>query len=296
MPTSGDTLLRLIRAMMLPAVSTPRIMGVDDWAWAKGQHYGTILVDLERQQPIDLLPDRSTETVVAWLQIHPGTEIISRDRGQNYIDAIRQGAPAAIQVADRWHLMKNWRETLEHLLNCHPACLTAATSPEPEVIPALNETSTQHEAPRTVSPTKAEQRRQANHQRRLMRYQNVLDLHQQGLSQPMIAQRVGLSPKTIRRYLKADQLPELTRRRRPGVLKPFLNYLQSRWQVGCHNGAQLYREIKQLGYTGRHTVVAAWVAAQRKQLGPHQRITNHWKRPWSARAVSWLLVRAPEKL
>ena len=94
-------MLRLIRAMVLPAVSTPRVMGVDDWAWAKGQRYGTILVDLERHQPIDLLPDRATETVVAWLQTHPGIEIISRDRGQNYIDAIKQGAPTAIQVADR---------------------------------------------------------------------------------------------------------------------------------------------------------------------------------------------------
>jgi transposase len=296
MPTSGATLLRLIRAIVLPLVSTPRVMGVDDWAWAKGQRYGTILVDLERHQPIDLLPDRSIETVVAWLQAHPGIEIISRDRGQTYIDAIKQGASAATAVADRWHLMKNWRETMEHLLNRHPACLTAATSPEPEVTLPLPATSTEPGISKPPLPIKAEQRRQANHQRRLDRYQQVLELHQQGLSQQNIGQRVGLSSKTIRCYLKLGHLPEITRQRRPGLLKPFLDYLHARWQVGCHNGAQLYREIKQLGYTGRRTTVADWVAVQRKQLSPQQRTTAQRKRPWSARAVSWLLVKAPEKL
>jgi transposase len=296
MPTSGATLLRLIRAIVLPVVSTPWVIGVDDWAWAKGQRYGTILVDLERHQPIDLLPDRSIETVVAWLQAHPGIEIISRDRGQTYIDAIKQGAPAATAVADRWHLMKNWRETMEHLLKRHPACLIAATSPEPEVILSLPVTSTEPDIFKPPLPIKAEQRRQANHQRRLGRYQQVRELYQQGLSQQAIGQRVGLSSKTIRRYLKLDQLPEITRQRRPGLLKPFLDYLHARWQVGCHNGAQLYREIKQLGYTGGRTTLAAWVAAQRKQLPSQQPTSHHRQRPGSARAVSWLLVKAPEKL
>lgn len=296
MPTSSPTLLRLIRAIVLPLVSTPRVMGVDDWAWAKGQRYGTILIDLEQHQPIDLLPDRSAETVAAWLQAHPGIEIISRDRGQPYIDAIKEGAPAAIAVADRWHLMKNWREAVEQLLNRHPACLTAAASPEPEATLPLPATSTEPAISKSPLPIKAEQRRQANHQRRLGRYQQVLELHQQGLSQQTIGQRVGLSSKTVRRYLKLGHLPEITRQRRPGLLKPFLDYLQARWQVGCHNGAQLYREIKQLGYTGGRTTVADWIAVQRKQLSPQQRTTAQRKRPWSARAVSWLLVKAPEKL
>jgi transposase len=124
----------------------------------------------------------------------------------------------------------------------------------------------------------------------------VLDLHQQGLAQKLIAQRLGLSTKTIRRYLKAGQLPEITRQRRPGVLAPYLDYLQARWQVGCHNGAQLWREIKKLGYAGGQTMVADWVATQRKQLNAQQQGGQSRKRPWSARAVAWLLVKPPEKL
>jgi transposase len=296
MPTSGDTLLRLIRTIPLPTNATPRVLGLDDWAWTKGQRYGTILVDLERHQPVDLLPDRSAATVTTWLQAHPDVEIISRDRAQNYIEGITQGTPSATQVADRWHLMKNWRETLEHLLTRQPTCLTAAASPEP---PGLNEPAQETVKPETnstVSLSKAEQRRQATHQHRLARYQQVLDLHQQGLAQKLIAHRLGLSTKTIRRYLKAGQLPEITRQRRPGVLAPYLDYLQARWQVGCHNGAQLWREIKKLGYAGGQTMVADWVATQRKQLNAQQQGGQSRKRPWSARAVAWLLVKPPEKL
>jgi transposase len=299
MPTSGDTLLRLIRTTPLSTNPTPRVLGLDDWAWSKGQRYGTILVDLERHEPVDLLPDRSAATVTSWLQAHPDVEIISRDRAQNYIEGITQGAPTATQVADRWHLMKNWRETLEHLLTRQPACLTAAASPEPLVVPGPTEPPQEIVKPEpnpTVSLPKAEQQRQATHQRRLARYQQVLDLHQQGLAQKSIAQRLGLSTKTTRRYLQAGHLPEITRQRQPGVLAPYLDYLQARWQVGCHNGAQLLREIKELGYPGGQTTVADWVAAQRKQLNAQQQGGQFHKRPWSARAVAWLLVKPSEKL
>ena len=117
MPVSPDTLLRLVVCHELAAATPPTILGVDDWARKKGQTCGAILVDLERRCPIDLLSDRSTDTLVAWLQANPGVKIISRDRGGSYAESARRGAPDAIQVPDRWHLPANLREALDRLLN-----------------------------------------------------------------------------------------------------------------------------------------------------------------------------------
>jgi transposase len=117
MHVKPTTLLRCLRTVSTPVVETVRVLGLDDWAYKRGQTYGTILVDLERHRVIDLLPGRRAETVKAWLQQHPEIEVISRDRASYYADAARQGAPQAMQVADRFHLVKNVREKLQELLN-----------------------------------------------------------------------------------------------------------------------------------------------------------------------------------
>src|SRR5439155_24124861 len=97
-----------------------------DWAWRKGERYGTIVVDLERSDVIDLLPDRDAETVAAWLKDHPGVEVVSRDRSAAYAQAATEGASQAEQVADRWHLLKNLREAVERVLERHSAVVGAA--------------------------------------------------------------------------------------------------------------------------------------------------------------------------
>src|SRR2546421_130855 len=134
MGASGPTLLRRMRAVCIPPPKSVRILGIDDWAWKKGQTYGIILVDLETR-PIELLPDRSTETVEAWLRTHPEVEIVSRDRGGEYAAAARKGAPQAQQIVDRFHLLKNLRERLKELMDRKQSCLPEVEEQVSDAIP-----------------------------------------------------------------------------------------------------------------------------------------------------------------
>ena len=116
MPASGATLLRLLRRLPLPMPQPPQVIGVDDWALRRGQVYGTIVVDLQRRCVVDLLPDRQAETLAAWLRSQPGVEVVARDRSSEYARGITLGAPRAVQVADRWHLLYNVRQMLQRWL------------------------------------------------------------------------------------------------------------------------------------------------------------------------------------
>jgi transposase len=125
---SPDTLLRATLAAPLPAHPTPRVLGVDDWSWRKGRRWGTLLVDLERQRRMDILPDRTAGTLARWLATRPGIAVVARDRAGAYADGIRQGAPTSIQIADRFHLVKNAGEVLERVVQRYHTALRAAAA------------------------------------------------------------------------------------------------------------------------------------------------------------------------
>src|SRR5713226_6718523 len=116
LPTSPTTVQRRIMAVPIDLVGSVIHLGIDDFALRRGRIYGTVLVDLQRHQVIDLLPDRKAETAKTWIRAHPEIQLVSRDRGGDYATAARQGAPQAVQAADRFHLVKNLAEAVEKAL------------------------------------------------------------------------------------------------------------------------------------------------------------------------------------
>ena len=311
-PTSADTLLGMVRNSPEQDVQTPKILGVDDWAICKGKTYGTILIDLETRRPIDLLKERSTDALAKWLQAHPGIKIISRDRSHEYAKGASIGAPGAIQVADRFHLVKNLREALELFLEQNRHCLRAAGEPNPQTqsLPVQNKDVSENPVPRGKEepiPTKMDQKRQLIRQKRLERYQEVVDLNARGIKIRSIARQLGLHRSTVRRYIGAGEFPEMAERSKmPVKLDPYLEYLEERWQAGCRNRLQLWREICERGFEGTHQLVYAWSNQKGfKKRGAHE-VPNTGTsktdpkvpktRPWAARRASWLLVLDPDKL
>ena len=203
MPIGATTLLGMLRrgAPEAPA-RAPRVLGVDDWAWRRGRRYGTILVDLERRRVADLLPDRRAETLVAWLRDRPGVEAVSRDRGGTYADAARRGAPDAVQVSDRWHLLEN----------CSRSLLDAVRRRRAEVRSAARQGRVPAEAATAMPPpmTGAERRHWERWRRQRDTYDAVVRLRRAGLPVKEIVRRLGIGRNTARRWLRGAT-PDLFR-------------------------------------------------------------------------------------
>jgi transposase len=258
MPATGKGLLHLVRQMPLPPSDPPRVVGIDDWAWRRGHRYGTILCDLERRHPIDLLPDRSAETVAAWLQGQPQIEIVARDRGGLYADGAHGGAPAALQVADRWHRVDNLVDALERfllhkrtLLKQAAAAITltdpgkATASPTGSAVAdGMYPGRRKHRAPR-LWHQRAEGESQRRHAARLARYERIHALAEAGADKADIARMVGVSRQTVHRSLALSAPPERRQPKRRGtVLDAWMPYLLRRWAEGCRNGMRLWRGIQ----------------------------------------------------
>jgi transposase len=304
MTTSPDTLIRRIRQSVLPQVPTPRVLGVDDWAKRKGQTYGTILVDLERRRPIDLLPDREANTLAAWLKDHPSVEVVSRDRFQAYREGVTNGAPSAVQVADRWHLLKNLTEALERWLNRQRCAIHQAAKDVATPTAMLNAESAATDAVH-ASVTHMQQRSMEQQAARLSRFQEVKELFAQGATIKGIATKFRMHRRTVRLFLNADECPQRAPpRRRPNKLAAYLPYLKQRWTEGCHNASELWREIKAQGYAGSESALRHLVAEWRLNVAPELRRkrqlasgapTRRVTIP-GARTVTWLLIQDESKL
>ncbi len=257
---SPSTLLRRLHSAKTCSFPYPTVIGVDDFAFLKGRRYGTIIVDLERHRPVELLPDRSAETLAAWLKEHPGIKIISRDRSTEYERAVKAGAPQATEVLDRWHLLKNLREATQRILERDWKKIVSAAGFTDENLEGLPP------VPRGVSDRIASE---ADREKRLERYGQVHELHRRGLGILTISRLLGMSRGAVRKYVGSESFPERPKHpRRPSMLDPFEAYLIQRWQEGCRNALQLYREIKEQGYPGAQGGVLRWARRRRESPAP----------------------------
>jgi transposase len=292
---SDSTLLRHLRHRTVENQSSPRVLGIDDWAWRRGHRYGTILCDLERGKVIDLLPDRSAESTERWLLSHPGAEVISRDRASLYAQAATNAAPRAVQVADRWHLLHNMTEALTDALARHHRLLDEVA----QVVAPTETTSEQVQVTSEpkVPASRAQQAQRNNRQRRLDRYELVIEKLRQGLSQREIGRQLGLSRKTVRRWLRVGNFPERKRSLRRSSVEAHREYLEQRWLQGCHNAAQLWRELQAQGFAGRPHTLRDWL---HKHYGPRR---ERQKQPapkpcqvrTSPRKVTWQILKQPDE-
>jgi transposase len=260
MPASPDTLLRLVARTDPAPQPTPRVLGVDDWALRRGHRYGTVLVDLERNKVVDLLPDRQADTLAAWLRRHPGVEIVARDRAGAYADSVRAGAPQARQVADRWHMLRNLGDAMRSIVERYHAVLRRIARQVADEMAARP-----HHAPvEAPRPTAPERRKRAAFARRQARYMEAERLLTDGLSLPDVAMRRGVDPRTLRRWRELGHAPLWDRRPSGSILDPFRPHLERRWAAGCGNARQLWRELVGLGFAGRPGIVRVWTGRRRK--------------------------------
>jgi transposase len=244
-PTTAKTIIRRVLQLPLPGEGEVAKVGIDEWAWKKGQRYGTILVDLQKRRIVQLLVERSVETSKAWLRKHPEIDLISRDRGKLFREAATDGAPQAKQVVDRFHLQKNFAEALEKFFRKQERALKKATQRSVGKAPSA--------ASREV-PEKIAQERRARHRQRVSIHKRIWKLYRQGYHKEQIAQLVGVSSRRVYRALEQETPPPPRRRSRSSsIVDPYLSYLTSRWNQGCHNVARLYEEIVTASDTRGHS-------------------------------------------
>ena len=238
---SGDTLLHHIRSLHLQDHKTPRILSVDDFAFRRGTRFGTVLVDLERHTLVDVLPDRSADTFADWLGEHSGVEVVSRDRGGEYAEAARRAAPHAVQVADRFHLLKNLRDVVLRVFKQHTEVLDLVPTPAVHFQRLTN----------LRLDRRASKERMREQAHKLFR--SIHALSKKGMKNAQISRTLRIHRHTVEKYLAFKVPPQ----RRPftkkvSAIAPYEDYILKRWKEGCHNAMQIHREISEQGYPGAY--------------------------------------------
>jgi transposase len=262
------TLLRLVAALPEPCLAAaPKVLGVDDFALRKGRVYATVLVDMATGEAIDVLADREAATLEAWLMAHPGAAVICRDRAGAYAEGARDGAPGAVQVADRWHLWHNLAEYAEQTVVAHRACLNQNTRPPDAAIPAGPDPGGAGPAPPDRPPAEPDGLRDVCGRERPLvtrtreRHAAIHQLLAAGRSLRSISRTLGLDRTTVQRFAREPDVEKLLVKAtsRDSKLDPFKPWLNQRWNEGSTDATVLHAELQQRGWTGSVQAVRRYV-------------------------------------
>jgi transposase len=273
---SRHTLIRMLGALPEPPAGLTRVLGVDDFALRKGHTYATLLVDMEAGIPVDVLPDREAATLQAWLTEHPGVEVVCRDRAGAYAQAARDGAPAAVQVADRWHLWHNLCEHVRDAVARHRDCLSGTC-----------QHGSQQEQEQEQEGVSADLDLEAVIR---ARHAAVHQLRAAGQALAPAAAALGLTLQLTSRFWRASSAEQLLAARGPSALDPFKPYLRQRWARGITKIAALHQEITAQGYGGSYTTVHAFLTPLKLAAPPRP------PAPPTPRQATGLITRNPARL
>ncbi|NJO83545.1 MAG: ISL3 family transposase, partial [Blastochloris sp.] len=292
--TSGDTLLRIVKCTPLPPRTQGRIVRMDDWAIRKGHRYGTLVIDHESHQVLEVVEGRLTDDIQPWLAAHPQVEVVTRDRSRDYRNALEATVPHVEQVADRWYLLLNLRQLAERIAASAYRRLKQLPLP-PELRPAR---------PQYLRSLSEQARREGTRQQRIDYYNEAQRLKQQGLTVSQVKVALGRNYLTVRFYYEADSFPERMPGRSPhSVLTPYLDYLETRFREGAVTARQLREELLAQGFSGSEGTVSKWLRARRLVEGQDPDIeitsiplTDSSSALPSALRLSWLLVLPDTRL
>ncbi|MEV1113634.1 ISL3 family transposase [Actinosynnema sp. NPDC049800] len=262
LPTSRSTLLRLVHDLPDPPVGAVQVLGVDDFALRRGRRYATVLIDAVTHRRVDVLPDRKAATLAAWLGEHPGVGMVCRDGSATYAEAVRQGAPDAVQIGDRWHIWNNLVAAVEKTVTAHSTCWY-------------------------VGP---QRRTKVAEERTLQRHAAVHDLLGQGVGLLDCARRLGISLNTVKRYARVASAEDLRRPPpyRRSMIDPYRDHLRRRlMQQPDIPVTHLLAEIRTLGYPGSANLLVRYLKQGRAEP---ERVP-----PSPRRLVTWLTSK-PENL
>ncbi|MBU3183077.1 ISL3 family transposase [Clostridium psychrophilum] len=256
-PLSANTFLRIIRSESIIINSEYENIAIDDFVFHKGITYGTIICDLDTHKPVDLLEDRTKNTLSDWLKSHIDIKIVTRDRSNAYSKAIDDTLPpSAIQIADKFHLLKNMSNNLTEILKSKYTVGVTI-----ENITCINNFSVEPIKP----TTKYEIEREALKVGKMKIINKTKKFHKDGVTLKNIMKIVGISKKTVYRYLNRMEAPYSAVKYRWSCLDEYIAEIESAFLAKI-KAKDILTLIKEKGYIGSDSLLGMHLSKIKKQL------------------------------